>query len=130
MQPYLVEYYNKFTISEEKPMDIGKRLMMLRKKNGYILKDMPDLLGVSEKTYWSYEKGAAIPSDIVVKLMGLFDVTADLLLTGKEPEDLAIVDITKLSAELIQQMRVVAHEACKEEFSGLLSQYGLKGVLE
>lgn len=111
-------------------MSIGKRLAAKRKEKGYTQKDMPDLLGISDRTYWTYENGSPIPSDIILKLMELFDISSDWLLTGKEPECKTITDSKQISPVLVKELQKLAQEAAKEEFNGLLSQYGLKGVLE
>lgn len=96
--------------------DIGKRLAEKRKEKKYAQKDMPALLGVSERTYWTYENGSPIPSDIIVKLMNLLDTTADWLLIGKEPEKpIIITDFNQLTKEVID----ITRKTVKEEFNQL-----------
>lgn len=93
-------------------MDIGKRLSEKRKEKGYkSQKTISDALEISERTYWTYEKGAPIPSDVIVKLMDLLDMSADWLLTGKEPaKPIVITDFNQITAEMIELTRKTVRE--------------------
>lgn len=96
--------------------DIGIRLAEKRKEKGYIQDDMPELLDVSKRTYCGYEKGASIPSDILLKLMDILEMSADWLLKAKEPEKpIIITDFNQLTQEVIE----ITRKTVKEEFNQL-----------
>lgn len=59
----------------------GDRLKTLRISQGYKVEDMADLLGVSTRTYQSYERNERDPSTITLaKLVICFGISADYLI--------------------------------------------------
>ena len=60
---------------------IGERLRRLRLDNDLTQAEVAQSIGVTQQTYSRYEGSNAKPdSDIIVKLCGLYGVTADYLL--------------------------------------------------
>ena len=66
---------------------IGIRIAQLRQDRGFKQADLADLLHISASAVGMYEQGRRLPSlNTVISLCQIFDVTADYLLTGKEPQ--------------------------------------------
>lgn len=64
-----------------------ENLRSLRKQKGMSMKELGDLVGVSESTISLYETGKRKPDpDMLVKLASVFYVTVDYLL-GREPKE-------------------------------------------
>ncbi len=63
---------------------LGNRIYELRKKKGLSQKQLGEALGVSNKAVSKWETGAAVPkTQTLVKLAGVFDISAEELLSGK-----------------------------------------------
>jgi len=66
---------------------VNERLKSLRKENGYTLKQVSNLLGITLSCYSNYEQGIREPSiDVIKKICKLFNVSADYLLGLSEIE--------------------------------------------
>lgn len=66
-------------------MDIGERLQELRKKAGYSQEQVAEMLGISRQAISKWESGQGKPEiDNIIKLMKLYQVSADYLLLGAE----------------------------------------------
>ncbi|KHO39544.1 helix-turn-helix domain-containing protein [Clostridium tetani] len=67
-------------------MEISERLQQLRKLANYSQEQLPDALGVSRQAISKWESGQSNP-DIsnVIKLSGIYNVSTDYILIGKEP---------------------------------------------
>ena len=66
---------------------VGIRIAQLRQDRGFKQADLADLLHISASAVGMYEQGRSLPSlNTVISLCQIFDVTADYLLTGKEPQ--------------------------------------------
>lgn len=66
---------------------VGIRIAQLRQDRGFKQADLADLLHISASAVGMYEQGRRLPSlNTVISLCQIFDVTADYLLTGKEPQ--------------------------------------------
>ena len=65
---------------------LSANLKAARRKSGFTQDDVASFLNVKRQTYSAYERGASVPDAITLqKLAEQFSVTADYLLTGKEP---------------------------------------------
>lgn len=90
-------------------VDIGKRLLKLRKENGLTQQQVADRVWVSKAMISSYELGSRAPSyDVLIKLAKLFGVSTDYLLGVEETTSGEnMIDISKLSLsqkKLIQKL--------------------------
>lgn len=66
-------------------MDIGRRIMELRKKQGITQEQLADTLGTTRQAVSKWESGKSTPDvDIVIAMGSLFRVSIDYLLLGKE----------------------------------------------
>ena len=67
---------------------IGLRLRKFRCDNGYSREEIAEFLGVSERTYASYERGEHdIPMDAMYKLAPKYRITMAKLLDYKEEKE-------------------------------------------
>lgn len=70
------------------PNGLGWRLENLRDQAEYSQKEISSKLGFSQNTYGQYEREERTPSiDTLIELAGLFNVSLDYLLRGKEFKD-------------------------------------------
>ena len=61
-----------------------KNIEAERVRNGYSKEQLAQLIGVTTKTYYNWISGAyPIPSNALIKMADMFDVTTDYLL-GRE----------------------------------------------
>ena len=66
-------------------MSLPERLRRLRSEKKLTKKDVAQFLGVSERMIYYYETGEKGPDrEKLAKLAGLFEVTSDYLITGKD----------------------------------------------
>lgn len=66
---------------------IGERLRKLRFENDLTQTEVAQEIGVTQQTYSKYESGDAKPdSETIIKLCGLYGVTADFLLGIEKPK--------------------------------------------
>ena len=67
-------------------MDFGEKLKKLRTEIGYTQKDVARAIGVTRRTYLSYEMEGRFPrkSEIYAKLAKFLDCSMDYLMTEKE----------------------------------------------
>ena len=66
---------------------IGSQIALLRQERELRQAELAELLHISASTVGMYEQGRRLPSlNTVISLCQIFDVTADYLLTGKEPQ--------------------------------------------
>ncbi len=84
----------------------SKRLRELRKEKGLTMKELGEMLGVSEATISLYESGKRTPNDeLKKKLADFFKVSVDYLLGLSNYKNIfdkfdAIYDVEKLAAEV------------------------------
>lgn len=79
-------------------MNIGEKLLNLRKKKNLSQEEVAEKLNVSRQTVSKWETDQSIPDfDKIAPLCELYDVSADYLLTGKENKS---DDIEKNSKDL------------------------------
>ena len=72
-------YECQITEDERKRM-IGQTVTSVRKGKGYSQKEVAALLGISQATYSTYERGRTEPpTEILVRLSYLFDCPVDIL---------------------------------------------------
>lgn len=72
-------YECQFTEDERKRM-IGQTVASIRKGKNYSQKEVAAMLGVSQATYSTYERGRTEPPiEILVRLSYLFDCSVDIL---------------------------------------------------
>lgn len=83
-----VLYYCNTKLQKRGKRDVvGIRIAQLRQDRGFKQADLADLLHISASAVGMYEQGRRLPSlNTVISLCQIFDVTADYLLTGKEPQ--------------------------------------------
>ena len=66
-------------------MNIGERILNLRKKSGLSQEELAEKLGVSRQSVSKWETGNVMPDiDKAVAMCELFGVSTDYLLKGKE----------------------------------------------
>lgn len=67
-------------------MEISERLQQLRKLANYSQEQLADMLGVSRQAISKWESGQSNPDiNNVIKLSGIYNVSTDYILIGKEP---------------------------------------------
>ena len=67
-------------------MEFNNRLYQLRKQKGFSQEELANRLNVSRQTVSKWEVGDSTPDmEKLVAISDLFDVSLDLLITGKEP---------------------------------------------
>ena len=82
----------------------GNRLKALRTTHNYRSEDMANLLGVSMRTYQSYERNERDPSTITLaKLVVCFGVSADYLIGTSDVPDIPMQKID--STEELDELR-------------------------
>lgn len=83
-------------------MDIGERIKFLRKTNKWTQTELGEKIGLSYGAVASIESGRNDPSsETTIKLSGIFGVSADYLLTGKEGTN----EINEDEREILEIMR-------------------------
>ena len=108
------EYANIFTIEERKKI-ISQTIADLRKLKGMSQKEVAAVIGVTQATYSTYERGRTEPpAEIMVRLSYLFDCPVDILMQ-RDRQYRSASDIAKQMAE------------CKEEFAELGKQLAESG---
>lgn len=66
-------------------MDMADRLQGLRKKANYSQEQISDMLGISRQAVSKWESGQGKPEiDNIIKLMEIYNVSADYILLGQE----------------------------------------------
>lgn len=66
-------------------MDMAERLQDLRKKANYSQEQVSDMLGISRQAISKWESGQGKPEiDNVIKLVEIYNVSADYILLGQE----------------------------------------------
>lgn len=64
--------------------EIGKRLRLIRDKKGITQAELGEKLGIQFQHVSKYERGATVPTwENLIKLMEIYDVNINWLLTGK-----------------------------------------------
>lgn len=98
--------------------DIGKRIQLCRKQQGYTQEQIAEMMGVSLQMVSNLERGnKAIRIDNLVNLSRILDVSTDYILTGKE----TISDIGALAERIArlpnkeQKMIAMLVEYCLNE---------------
>jgi transcriptional regulator with XRE-family HTH domain len=85
--------------------DLGKRVVVLRKKKGLSQSDLAKQVGISYAQVGRYEtKGAQPPAEVLKKIADALDTTVDYLISGDTDEKAVS---TLKDAELLQQFRAV-----------------------
>lgn len=64
-------------------LDIGEKLLILRKRKGASQKDVAEAIGTSVMSVVHYENGKYKPSlDVIKKISSFFDISVDELLNS------------------------------------------------
>ncbi len=81
--------FNVYSIDEGRAiMNLGNKLLNLRKKEGLSQEEVADRLGVSRQTISKWETDQSLPDfDKILPLCNLYNITANELLTGREHEE-------------------------------------------
>lgn len=58
---------------------LEERLLLLRNEKGLTQEDIADIVNVSRQTYATFEKGANVGSDVLLKLAKYYAVSLDYL---------------------------------------------------
>lgn len=88
-------------------VDFGARLRELRKQAGLTQQQLADRLWLSKATVSYYEQSLRCPSpEVLVKIAGVFHVTADYLLGIEEKRQ--SIDVTGLADEDIEFLESAA----------------------
>lgn len=91
MENRFAPYECQFT-AEDRKQFIAESITQLRKRSGLSQKEVASLLGVTQATYSTYERGRTEPqAEILVRLSYLFKVPVDIIVqtdrTAKTRED-------------------------------------------
>ncbi|WP_027622947.1 helix-turn-helix domain-containing protein [Clostridium lundense] len=82
-------------------MEISERLQQLRKLANYSQEQLADTLGVSRQAISKWESGQSNPDiNNVIKLSGIYNVSTDYILIGKEPNSESIENKTETKCEV------------------------------
>ncbi len=66
-------------------MDIGAKILLLRKKKKWSRNILAEKLGISESIISKYERNANLPSiEVLSKICQVFNITADYLINNAE----------------------------------------------
>lgn len=115
-------------------MDIAERLLELRKKAGYSQEQVAEMLGLSRQAVSKWESGQGKPEiDNIVKLMEIYNVSADYILLGTEKEaPVSVPEKKELSHEYKIAIAIIAVTASMAIVTvlfiialGLLSRLGI-----
>ncbi len=80
-------------------VEIGKRIQMRRKQQGYTQEQLADMMNVSIQMVSNLERGnKAIRIDNLINLSQILDISTDYILTGKEN----CIDIHALTSRIAQ----------------------------
>ena len=111
---------------------IGERLKKLRTLNSYQTKDMADLLGVSQRTYQSYERGQRDPSTVTLsKIAVCFGVSADYLIGVSDvpyvtTEKHTIKDVEELRQKVLQSVTAIKSEHTLQQIADYIEYLAYK----
>ncbi len=74
-----------YGVKPERPKTLGERIKAVRMSWDWTQKQLAEAIHSNPKTVWHWEKGRQAPSDAALgALSGLFGVTREALVTGKE----------------------------------------------
>ncbi len=94
-----------------------KNLREIRKEYGMTMKELADKIGVSESAISQYENGKREPGyETLIKLAGLFNVSADYLLGIEENDE---ISISQKDLELLKVYKA-AKQSDKEHINALV----------
>lgn len=86
---------------------LGNKIYELRKKKGLSQKQLGEALGVSNKAVSKWETGAAVPKiQTIVKLAGVFDISAEELLSGKCDEMQSLDGLSQKTKNMMLRQRL------------------------
>ncbi|EJE7233483.1 helix-turn-helix transcriptional regulator [Clostridium botulinum] len=82
-------------------MEISERLQQLRKLANYSQEQLADMLNVSRQAISKWESGQSNPDiNNVIKLSGIYNVSTDYILIGKEPNSESTENKTETKCEV------------------------------
>lgn len=89
---------------------IGQRIKELREERGFSQNDLAKILEIAQSSVGNYEREDRLPdADIILKLVDIFNVSADYLLglcPYKKPENASIVEKTGLDDDAISSLEI------------------------
>ena len=89
----------------------GKRLLVLRKEKGLTQKQVADELGVTTKTYRSWEKGGEIrETSMLNALSKLYGVSCDYLLVKTDYRTIEAKEVSEITGLSDQAIRILKEE--------------------
>ena len=76
----LLNNYNNLYDSSERKQMIAQSMAILRKSKNLQMKEVAELIGISQQAYGAYERGRnEPPAEILVRLSMLYDVSIDII---------------------------------------------------
>ncbi|AEM79504.1 helix-turn-helix domain-containing protein [Thermoanaerobacter wiegelii] len=83
---------------------IGERLKMLRKEKGLTMKEIGEIIGVSDAAWTKYEKNRAEPSiESLIKIADYFQVSLDFLLGRTNIREPQFVEKANIQSEFLKE---------------------------
>ncbi len=83
---------------------IGERLKMLRKEQGLTMREIGEIIGVSDAAWTKYEKNRAEPSiESLVKIADYFQVSLDFLLGRTNIREPQLVEEANIQSEFLKE---------------------------
>lgn len=93
---------------------MSNRLKSLRIKNKLSIEKIAQKLGVCKKTVFNYENNATeIPSDILIKMSNIYNVSTDYILGLKDYTGVIFTDNNKNVLAMVRQNEIVEHDGFK-----------------
>ena len=93
---------------EVKKMNLGQRLIALRKEKGLSQEEAADILGVTRQTISKWETDGSTPDfDKIIPLCELYEITTDELLTGKKENQKERAEEKEDESETKKQKRTI-----------------------
>lgn len=96
-------------------MELEKKLVKLRKKNGFSQLEVAEELAVSRQAISRWEVGSAVPSSDNLKLLSkLYHVSLDYLMddTSEEPEEVTLHNQKEPAEQRLSAMKKMGLLAC------------------
>ena len=100
-------------------MKINERLKELRKKSGYLQKDVADYLNISKSAYGYYEQGRnEMDIAAILKLTELYKVSADYLLCKT---DIELSELSENESEILMKYRTLDNNSKNIIYGALIA---------
>ncbi len=98
----------QFTVDKSRDI-LPQKIRELLKKKGATQQDLADYLGITRQAVNNYCVGKTYPiGDLILKIADFFNVPAEYIISGYQPEQKAIRDELKLSAAALEMLKSVS----------------------